>query len=1149
MRPVWEVLHPYPEVEAGKVTEDSFVVSIGGIWERLEHGFKVEIDERYLDPEGFYRRTHFTDAMRELLLEVTARLGGGQAQSVHHLQVGMGGGKSHTLLLLYYLAKYKDRAMPYLKREGIADDVPPFRVAVLDGMRLSPTFGKQFPDGSKVLTLWGLLFKQLGVYDRFKEADRWNEGPDVSMLKEALSWGPTLILIDEITFFIANLSSRERLTNRVQAFLQALTAAVKESPGCAMVVTTPIGVYPEGLKLVSTILARYCTPTILAAGKEYKNIRKRALYTDDFESISPEVEATAREYEATLKQHLPERAATVVDSIVDNYPFHPFVDRTLQRLKDHRAFQEVRDELRFLAGLIYSVHQKRSVEASLISVGHADLEDQYVRGGTISKLQDPIVVNRLDTDLEERLQEIPESVRETAKQVLAVIVLNSISPGSPLEKGISRDDAIYALLTPETTPPMIDEALKQIVRHLWFVNPLGDRYVFGQPNLSKLINDYVRKVELDQSLKGQWWDIIKDELRAWKNDAVKQYVRKAGEKGDSPLFKSEDIFVWANRGDEVPDDKTIKLVLTDYIIPEANGSGDGRPAKSGNASSMRLRVATSGSEACDAVKDIYESYGSTPRNYKNTVFFLVAGRGLVERNGPVGYAKQLLALREMLVDREQLHALIGETGLSNIERLNADTIKDLRPSCVAAYQYLVYPSSGGLSAIQLGEERRAVGQLLSLIEERLDTQVKKILRGMTSEALLDRYWPRGRSKVEMKALVEGFFRRPEIEVITDRKVVEDAVREALRKGDLAYMMHDEVFYNREPVLIEDNGVLVKDPDVVTVSVESIDDKGDSLPVQLLIDGRKLVSTPLSLQDLKGVEHTVQPTTPSEHEFVGWRDGHTTEERTIGWDQSQTLVLEYKREEITVYDVELEIKAVDVKTNTELNVAVLVNGESKQTPIKESFPMGKRCEVSIGTPLGMTFTGWSDGSRNLERTITCDYSKVITATYNPVTPEVDVVNWSGPIREGVQKLQEIMDGSAKHLVFELDVSYEALSKSIGAVLQLVSQPYTIDVEASGGQALGLEKLSVSVTAGSDKRSGVRSFLTQMKNYLEEAKMTLTKDEGEYKPLKELLKGEALQAIEKMDGTLSYEIHMLTDPTRKPEPKRSLKGLIDDFKRVG
>jgi len=38
LQPVWKILNPYPEVTKGEVTEDSFVVSIGAIWENLEHG-------------------------------------------------------------------------------------------------------------------------------------------------------------------------------------------------------------------------------------------------------------------------------------------------------------------------------------------------------------------------------------------------------------------------------------------------------------------------------------------------------------------------------------------------------------------------------------------------------------------------------------------------------------------------------------------------------------------------------------------------------------------------------------------------------------------------------------------------------------------------------------------------------------------------------------------------------------------------------------------------------------------------------------------------------------------------------------------------------------------------------------------------------
>jgi len=1140
LRSVWEILHPYPEVEEGKVTEDSFVVSIGGIWEHLEHGISGNIDQRYLDPAGFYRRTHFTDAMKELMSQIIIRLKGGSAQAIHHLQVGMGGGKSHTLLLLYYMAKYKGKALPYLKRQAIADDVPNFRVAILDGSRISPTFGKSFPDGSKVLSLWGLLFKQLGVYEKFKEVDKLEEGPDISMIREALESKPTLILIDEITMYITN--SPSRLASRIQAFLQALTAAIKETPGSAMVIATPIGVFKEALDQVSDIVTRYCTPTIIAAAREYKNIRKRALFTDDFDSITPEIEEIAREFETVYRQQVPERAATLVTSINDNYPFHPFVDRTLQRLKEHSAFQEVRDELRFLAGLTYGVWQHKEPNVYLITTGHADLENQYVRGGTITKLRDPIIVARLDTDLEERFDNIPSEIRNVAKKVLATIVLNSLS-GSPLDRGITRQEAIYALLTPETTPVLIDEALKHILTQLFFVNSQRDRYVFGQPNINKLIDDYVKKVETDQKLKGGWWDIIRSELVSWKNNALRQYNRKARDKQVDILFNSEDVIIWANRSDEVPDDKAIKLIFTDYIIPETSQSSDEEKV------TTIQRVAQSNVEACEAVKDMYESYGQTPRNYKNTVYFLVADKTLVEKNGPVSTAKQIMALEEMLKDREDLKNLIGESGIGTIEHSKADMERDLRPSCVAAYQYLVYPSSGGLASIQLGEERRAIDQFLNLIEERLDTQIKKILRNMTSDALLDRYWPKTRERVEVGDLINGFYRRPEIEIIAHRQVVESAIREALTQGDLAYTYQNEIYYNKEPLLIDEKGILVKNPDVVTISIEAIDDKRDSLKIRLLIDGRREVFTPAILQDLKDISHTIRPTHPNELIFKGWRDGFPTDERTITWNQSRTLLLEYEREEIPTQDVKLEIRAIDTKTNTQLGVAILINGISYQTPVEEKYPQGKRCEIKMATPSGMSFQGWSDGSRYLERTITCDYDNLFTATFEQVTPGVEILKWSGPTHEGIKRLQGLLEGSARFINNEFSIDFNDLSKNLGALLQLMKQPYIIDVQASGGQALGFEDLSFTAKTSSEKQSGMRTCLTQLKSYLEEATFILEKTETDYKPMKELITAEALKALEKMSGNLSYEIHMLTDPTRKPEPTRSLKSLIDEFKRVG
>lgn len=1147
MKPVWEVLHPYPEVAQGRVTEDSFVVTLGGIWERLELGTKTEVDPRYLDPEGFYRRTHFTDAMKTLLINILERLRGEPAQSVYHLQVGMGGGKSHTLLLLYYLSKHPEKALLFLKREGIANEVPHFKVAVLDGFRLSPTFGMPFPDGTRVQTLWGLLFKQLGVYNKFKETDRWEESPSVPMLKEAFGGRPTLILIDELTSYLASVLGKTRLSDRAQAFLQALTTAVKETPGCALVVTTPIGIYEEGRKLVSEILSRFCTPTVLAVSKEYKSIRRRALYTDDFDALAPEVEAHAREYESTYKLYIPGRSATAVEAITDNYPFHPFVDSTLQRLKENKAFQEVRDELRFLVGLIYSVHLTRDPEATLISVGHARLEEQYVRGGTISKLRDPILVARLDTELEQRLKEVPEEIRETAKKVLAVIVLNSLTGERPLERGVTEEEAKYALLTPGSSPAMIEQALRQIMKSLWFIDFINERYVFGRPNINKLIDDYVRKVERDLTHRGLWWNKITGELIKWKEDAIKRYVRQAREKGRTPLFKSDDIQVWVNRSGDIHDDTSIKLIFSDYTLPPSKVIPEDVLAPEEKEIHFKARVASSPVEACEAVKDLYETYGEKPRDFKNTVYFLVAGRDLVEKNGPVEHAKQSMALDEMLKDRDELRTLIGESGLSTIEKLKADTLKDLLPSCARVYQYLVYPSEGGLTSIQLGEERMDVENLLTLVEEKLKSQAKKVLDRIDVNSLLDRYWPKAKERIEVRELVNGFYRRPEIEIITDRSTVEDTIREALKQGLIAYSYGSQIFFHKEPLRIEDDGVLVKNPEIAEVSVEAVDEEETPLNVRVHIDGKEEKLTPTMITDLKGATHKIKPVIPDGMISLGWRDGSKEDERLITWDQNKSLTFICTPEELPpLGEVEFTIKAADVKSNDPLGVTVVIDGLTYKTPIRLTLPKDKRCMVHVETPKEMTFEGWSDGISLADREVLCDVDQVITAKFRAVTAGTEIIKRSGPVEEGLTDLKSLLDRKAKSITLDFASDYGSISKHLGAMMQLLADPFIIKINASGGKSLGLDKLSITASAKSEKQSELKSCLTQLREYIEETELTLNKEMKDYTLLRETMNGDAIDALKKMEGTVNFEISALAEP-KSAAPTRTLQGILKEFKR--
>ncbi|MFH2110810.1 MAG: DUF499 domain-containing protein [Candidatus Bathyarchaeota archaeon] len=1131
IKPVWQTLNPYPEVAAGNVTEDSFVVSMGAIWERLELGTKVDVDPRYLDPEGFYRRTHFTDSMRNLLKAVTRRMKGEKAQSIHNLQVGMGGGKSHTLLLLYYLSKHPEKAEPYLKREHIADKAPQFRVAVIDGSRID-MFGKRYPDGTQVNTLWGVLFKALDTYEKYREIDTLGQAPSVTTLKEVLQSEPTLILIDEPTIYIQNIMGNQRHISVLQAFLQNLTAAVTETQGCALVVTAPTGIYEDARRLISAVLNRYSEPTIIATPREYKSVRRHALYTDDFDALTQTINETARGYQELYSRHLPKRAANSDQAIKDNYPFHPFVDQTLGKLKEDPAFQQIRDELRFLASLIYSVHKARDPYADLITVGHARLEDGYVRGGTIGKLKNPILVSQLDTELEERMTQIPEAIRPTAMKALATIVLNSLTATGPQQQGVTEEEAKYAILSPSSNPALIPEALKEIRTKLWFVDLSGDRYVFGRTNINKLIDEYMRRVENDPRQAGLWWNEIQRELNFWKTSALTHYRKQAS--GKRPLWDERSLHIWVHRSDEIPDTPTLQLILADYTVA-ANGTG-------------KTRAASSPDEACDAVRDLYQSYGGTPRNYKNTVYFLVAGRPEDILSGPVRLAKELMALDAMVKDKDELRVKVGEEGIKQIDHLRAMARSGLAPSCPSAYQWLVYPSSSGLTAMQLGAERMLTENILSLVEDRLRTQAKKIVEQISPDTLLDRYWPKGSTKPEVRAIIEGFYRRPEIEVITDRAVAMKAIQDAVAEGKAAYSYGAELIFGKPPGPIRDEGLVIRDPEVSQVVIRAEDEAGTPVPLTIWVDKREAKATPSTIEDLVDRVHTINPAIPEGLVFEGWTDGSMEQERMITWDRDDEYIIKVARKaRPPAEDVQLTIDAVNIKSGESMDVTVIIDNQPYKTRQPVLLAKDRQHTVRVETPKGMAFERWSDGHLNQTRTVTLDIDQQLQARFTPLTPGQRLIDGSKPVAEAAADLQALLGTQTREAKLAITTSYQDCSRHLGALMMLQQQPYTVELSAQAEKGKPLESLRVSVQAASDKQGELRSLITQLREYLDKVEVTLTKREQEFKPLREILSEEALKQVAKMPGNLTYRLIAMED-TALPEPTRSLQSALEEFKKV-
>lgn len=221
MKPWREVAKPHKDVLAGTFLQSDFAADISQV-------VNGTAPDEYLNPEAFYARTYVTEGMKQLLVTVAQRLNGKGGDPVIELKTNFGGGKTHTLLAVYHLAKYEGAAADL---PGIADvlksakvkDVPSAKVAVIDGNVLAPNQPLK-QGGLSIRTIWGnLAWQLLGAagYAKVAESDAAGTSPGKaiieSILKEA---GPCVILMDELVAYYRQFGGGD-------PHLDALHAAVR----------------------------------------------------------------------------------------------------------------------------------------------------------------------------------------------------------------------------------------------------------------------------------------------------------------------------------------------------------------------------------------------------------------------------------------------------------------------------------------------------------------------------------------------------------------------------------------------------------------------------------------------------------------------------------------------------------------------------------------------------------------------------------------------------------------------------------------------------------------------------------------------------------------------------------------------------------
>jgi predicted AAA+ superfamily ATPase len=144
--------------------------------------------------------------MRYIIIQILKRLYSGEGKPVLVLTTEFGGGKTHTLLLVYHVLKDKVKGLEYLKhyeidKELAITDLPDVYLVSIDCRRL---LGK--------ITLWGEIARQLNMYNKVKKYDQEKLPPNVDILTELFSDKPVLLLIDEFYNYVFD--AQEKVGNK-----------------------------------------------------------------------------------------------------------------------------------------------------------------------------------------------------------------------------------------------------------------------------------------------------------------------------------------------------------------------------------------------------------------------------------------------------------------------------------------------------------------------------------------------------------------------------------------------------------------------------------------------------------------------------------------------------------------------------------------------------------------------------------------------------------------------------------------------------------------------------------------------------------------------------------------------------------------------
>ena len=673
LKPWREIAKPHKDVLEGRFKQSEFAADISQV-------HSGNATEEYQNPEKFFSRTFITEGMYQLLMSVAQRLVGNGGDPIIQLQTAFGGGKTHTMLAVYHLASRRVSAdklqgIPPILDEAGVDTLPTAKVAVIDGINLSPSQPAACEDLT-INTLWGYLTHQLLGHEGYQmvaDSDRDGTSPGKEVLVNLLQKAaPCVILIDELVAYVRQMEPGQRYKGGTFdsniTFIQALTEALKSVPNALLLASLPesdleIGgvVGQKALNSLEKYFARVESVWKPVATEEAFEIVRRRLF--EYAGEQAKVEGICRQFSDFYRQHaehfpVETQSNIYFDRLCHSYPIHPEVfDRLYEDWSTLEKFQRTRGVLQYMAIVINRLWNSDNKDA-LIMPGSLPLEDSNVLNKSIHYLPQgwqPIIEREVDGKQSETAEIDGHDTRfgavQAARRSARTIFLGSApAVAGQSVRGLKSERILLGTLQPGQTVGVFEDVLKRLRDRLHYLYSGQDRFWFDtKPNLRREMES--RKQRIDE--REEIFPLIKS---------------RTNKVFDKKHFFSG-IHVFTQSGD-VPDEygKGPKLVV---LPPEAGYSrGESNPAYIHAEKILRNR-------------------GDQPRQKQNRLIFLAPDYDVVDRLKD--QAKIFIAWDSIVVDIKNGNLNQDITHLKQAERNRDASEKSLSQLLRETFKWLIVP--------------------------------------------------------------------------------------------------------------------------------------------------------------------------------------------------------------------------------------------------------------------------------------------------------------------------------------------------------------------------------------------------------------------------------------------------------------------------